>query len=257
MILVDSRIGSGDLLIPLKKRVNGQAQSAVLDSGDVAFGGCGPDGDIIIGVELKGLGDMLTSMRSGRYIEQLNRMLETYQAIYLFIEGVWRPSEDGIIETPTRGGWGPLSLSSKEQRDKGRRRAYYSYSELDKFITSLEMKRSVIVRRIPRFPRSSRLETVMSLVNLYNWWQKPWESHSSVEAVKLQSGNPLTGKVSTLRRVAAALPGVGWELSRRVEQHFKSVENMAGALSSEWMEVSGIGKGRALEICKAIKEKVS
>jgi len=254
MMLVDSRIGSGDLLEPLQKHLNGQARSAMLDSGDVAWDGWGPDGEIIIGAEMKALADMLTSMRSGRYIDQLNRMLETYQIIYLFIEGVWRPSEDGLIETATRGGWALFNLSTQEQAKRGRR-AYYSYSELDKFLCSLEMKRSVIVRRIPRFPRSSRHETVTQLVNLYNWWQKPWDDHHSVEAVKLQSGSIVPGKASVCRMVAAQLPGIGWNRSIAVENKFRTVENMVNALPSEWQEIDGIGKKTALTVYAAIRKE--
>lgn len=244
MVLIDPRAGSGDLLDPIARRLNGQACHSMLESGDVAFEGNGPDGPINVGIELKTLSDMLTSMRTGRYIDQLDRMLMDYQVIYLFIEGVWRPDDEGLIEVPNHGSWRPLNTSTREQAKRGRG-AYYTYAELDKFIISLEEKRDVVVCRVPRFPNSSRLETVTMLIDRYTWWQKPWDSHSSVEKIKIQSGNLMAGKATVLRRVAAQLPECAWETSLHIERHFGTVEALSAATEEELAQVKWkTAKGR-------------
>ena len=264
MMLVDPRAGSGDLLEPLAARLNGQVESCTLDSGDVVWSGVGPgDEDILVGAEIKSLEDMLTSMRSGRYVDQLDRMCAAYKVVYLMIQGVWKPNEEGWIVVPIKGGWTVLNIATREQ-GLGGRRANFLYSELDKFITSLEMKRDVIVRRVPEFSRSHRLELIHQLVNLHQWWQKPWDSHDSVEKVKLQSGNPIAGKASVLRMVAAQCPGVGWELSRHIDQYFGTVEAFVAADVADLMCVrwktkggrkAGISERLAGEIYNAMRGK--
>lgn len=247
MILVDPRAGSGKYLDLLKSRTNGQARMAkpMLDSGDFMFEGTGPEGVVSIGVEVKELGDMLGSMRSGRYLDQMRRMKADYDYCYLMIRGSYAPGVEGYINTPTRGGWGILNLSTREQRDRGRGSAPFSYSELDKFICSLEIVENIIVRKA-----STELDVVQQIADLCSWWQKDFESHSSTKSVKLQPEGMLYRRASVLRMVAAQLPTIGWEVSRHVEKHFKSVHRMITALPTEWRSVTWKSKksGRNMSI---------
>lgn len=257
MILLDQRVGSKDFLDGIQTKVNCKVKLWVLNSGDVAWEGCGPDSStVMVGLEIKTLGDMLTSMRSGRYIEQLNKMRGEYQYVYLLIQGSYAPDESGTLCTPTRGGWAPLVLQTKEQKDRGKFRARYSYNELDKFIASLEVKRDVIVRKA-----CNKRDAIQQIVNLYGWWQKGFDAHDSVESVKTQEGI-ITGKASVLRRTAAQWPGIGWELAGKVDRHFKTVENAVNALPTEWKGItwktkSGrnmrIGERTALEVYGSLR----
>lgn len=248
MILVDNRVGSAftssrgrkfDLFAAISERVNGEAELARLGSADFAFEGSGPEGDVTIGIERKAIGDMLGSMRTGRYAGgQAREMSETYDICYLLVEGLWRPNKDGVLEQHTGREWKPFTLAAKGPQS----RQLFMDSELDKHLCSMELKKNVIVVR-----SGSHIETVQRVVNRYNWWQKPWHEHSSTDPIKVQAGISFT-KISVLRQVAAQLPGVGWTRSAAVEKHFGTIENMATALSSEWAQIDGIGAKLAVKL---------
>jgi ERCC4-type nuclease len=110
------------------------------------------------------------------------------------------------------------------------------------------MKKDVIIKC-----SGSRLHTAWRIVNMYNWFQRDWEAHTSVEQVKIQAGI-ITRKASYLRMVASQMPRIGWKLSGRVAKHFGSIDRMINSLPSEWEQIEGIGRNTALEICKVIKE---
>lgn len=259
MILVDSRIGSAEYLEPLRAALNGEAKSAFLNSGDFAWEGNYRDGEtVIVGLELKKLSDMLASMRSGRYAEQVEKMREEYQICYLLVVGSYAPNDDGVLCVPARGGWAPLSLSTREQRsEKTRGRNYFSYSELDKFLASVECLENTIVRKA-----CNKHDALHQIINLHNWWQKPWDSHGSTKAVKYQS-NQIFTKASTCRLIAAQLPGVGWDMAGKVERWFEgNVLRMIDATEDDWAEISwttekgkknSIGPKRAAAIYQALR----
>jgi ERCC4-type nuclease len=254
MILVDSRIGSSftstngrkfDILAALKERTNGNAGLTTLDSGDFVFEGCGPNGTVYIGIERKALGDALGSMRSNRYAgDQAKRMSDAYDICYLFIEGLYRPSKDGLLETHNGREWKPFTLAAKGPQS----RQYWQYSELDKHIVSMENKKNVIMVR-----STSPMETVWQIVNRYQWWQKPWDSHKSCDPIKLQAEIRFA-EVTLLRDMASRIPGIGWEKSKLVEDYFGTIERMATALSSEWRE-AGFGEKLAVKFYGLMRGK--
>lgn len=248
MILVDRRAGSGEYLDILKPRMNNQVRLATLDSADFMFEGSGPEGTVSVGLELKTLSDMLASMRSGRYIDQMRRMKMDYEYCYLLIQGSYAPSDNGFIQTPARGGWGILNLMSRDQKHAGGSRDPFIYSELDKFLSSLEVIENIIVRKA-----STKLDAAQQIVDLYTWWQKDFAAHASTKSVKLQAENMIYKRASVLRMVAAQLPGIGWGRSKDVAKKFRTTENMALALPSEWESIGGIGKVTALRAWKSIR----
>src|ERR1035437_8002080 len=103
MILVDLRIGSKYLLAPLKA-AGFEAQLVELEFGDIAFEGKGPNGTTLnIGVELKVLGDLVNSLRTGRLAgHQLPGLLKTYDYAWLLVEGEWRANAAGQVTTQKR-----------------------------------------------------------------------------------------------------------------------------------------------------------
>src|SRR3990172_8032648 len=91
---VDTRVGSKELVVPL--RIAGvEVEEAVLPYGDVEIVGNGPGGPVLVGVEVKKLGDLLASMRSGRFADQLRGMRETYNIRWLLLEGRLNGVEKG------------------------------------------------------------------------------------------------------------------------------------------------------------------
>lgn len=249
MILVDPRVGSGDLLDGIKARVNGNAQLMQLSSADVCWMGNGPNGDVAVGLERKQIADMMASIRSDRYAGlQLKRMSSEYDVVYLLIEGLYRPDEKGILNTYWKGTWGPLNLANKAQIRRGAQR-YFQYSELDKHLCSLENQKNVIVIR-----STCRVETIWQIVNRYQWWQKSWGEHHSTEAIKFQDEVTFTN-ITSCRRFAKDLPGVGWEKSRLIAKYFGTIEDAVTAEEWEWSEIEGIGPKLAQKIYQYLRSR--
>lgn len=252
MILVDPRIGSGELFTDIKLRVNGACEIAdpQLPGGDFAWEGKGPDGPVYVGVERKRLSDMLTSLRYGRYAGyQAVQMSNMYDVCYLVVEGLWRPDQDGMLCAPKksrgRTEWVPFTLAAKGPQSRN----YFRYAELDKFLQAMEVKKNVIVVR-----STSKLETVWQVVDRYQWWQKDWDTHESTDPIKMQTEITFQ-KISEQRMAMAAWPGIGLKKSKAVHARFGTIENAVNALPSEWREVDGIGETLSVKLYGFFRKK--
>src|SRR5271169_4444109 len=111
MILLDDRVGSHELL-PYFSPYGVQVESTRLDYGDACWVGKGPDGDCMVGVERKTIGDFISSMRGKRLAgHQLPGLMSSYEFTYLIVEGIYRPGETGELEQRQghgkgKSGWG-------------------------------------------------------------------------------------------------------------------------------------------------------
>jgi ERCC4-type nuclease len=224
MILIDDRTGSKDLydLMP-----PGSAEICRLNYGDVAFLGKGDGKPVAVGIELKGLNDVLQCIQSGRFSgHQLPGLLKDYDVVYLIVEGAWRPGKEGTLERLGRGGWQTLVLGTR----------VWMYRELDNWLASIESMTGVRLRRT-----ESERETAAVILNLYHWWtDKEWEEHRSHLAFD-RSSRPVLVKPSLTVRVAKELTGIGWEKAGAIARHFGSVRGMAMAEEKQWREIDGIG----------------
>lgn len=240
MITIDPRVGSKELLKYFPKNT---AELSHLEFADLAFLGqlCGET--VNVGVERKALSDLLSSMQTGRLAGvQLRGLLSCYDIVYLVVEGVYRPGQDGRLQVP-RGNktWKGVRL--------GRRQ--YMMRDLDCFLNTLALTTGVQIRQT-----STKRHTALLTYNLYNWFQK--EEHTSHLAMHKNrfiddgSDGILFAKPSLLRRVAAELTGVGWKRSLDVSKHFHSIEEMVMAEEKEWLEIPGIGKTLAPRIVEEI-----
>jgi ERCC4-type nuclease len=250
MIQVDDRVGSVELipilqnLMPCLCRsvsalfVLPPVTSTRLLCGDVSFEGVGPkDSPILIGIERKRLGDMLSSLRSGRYEgKQLPEMCDYYDASYLIIEGQYRCGVSGDLEKlitkahpmgDTLGGkWWPVKLGDQVIR----------YTELDHLICKAQAS-GVRVRTA-----ATEYETAAQVISLYTQSQKSWDKQVFTGAIHVPQDMATVGKASLVRRVAATLNGIGWERSGDVALKFATVKALVDAAPSEWETVRGIGK---------------
>lgn len=252
MIQVDSRVGSKEIAPLIKSRVNCPVKLTKLNSADFMFEGKGPKGPVLIGIERKCIGDMISSMRSDRLAgDQLVKMNKDYDICYVQIEGIWRPNAAGLIEVFKRDrkgkwGWVPLSLVTK-----GRGKRAFPYSEVDGHIISMESKKCVGVIR-----SYSPTETAWQVVNRYNWWRREWDSHRSTDPIKEQA-NVLFEKVTLARYVFNRVPGIGWEKSKALAELWPSVELMleADPCDMEDVMVNGkrLGGNLALKIYNALR----
>ena len=212
-----------------------------LAHGDFAF--WSGDGELAIGIERKRMtppgregkrADLIQSLVVGnRLVQQIRDAREDYQIQYLIAEGIWRPSpEDGLLEMQERGNWVVYDNPP------------IPYSRLDSCLNSIEILEGVHVKRT-----SNARETAATIINLFHWWQKDLGEHTTTKVFHHPS--LLIGKMSLVRRVANELDGIGWELSEKVEKHFRSVEEMVEAGEKEWAKIEKIGKKKARAIVEA------
>lgn len=204
MLLIDNRIGSKDLLSPLQ-RAGVPCELQHLEFADFAFLGRGPKGaDIYIGVELKETGDLIASLQSARFSgHQLPGLQSAYDRVWLLTEGIWRASEDGVLEE-LRGGWRSFS--------HGRRRIMAA--DLDAWILS-----QVIRGGVNHWHTGTRRDTIRFLATLYTWWtHKSFEEHRSHEAIYLPPPDrAMLTEPSTFLKMVSCLPRVGWDKARKLE----------------------------------------
>lgn len=243
MILVDDREGSASLA-PRLRAAGIDAELRRMEYGDCCWIGNGPQGPALIGVELKTAQDLLASMRTGRLCgHQLPGMSEEYFVIYLVVEGMLREEpESGVLQRYCSGRWQDLRVG--QQR--------FMWSEFEAYLTSLDTLVGVRLRRT-----STPRETVSCIRTLYQWWQKTWDQHSTHKVLYTPlPEKSLLIRPSVLRRVAAQLPGIGYERSAAVERAFGTVYRMANAGPGEWQQIEGIGKSIAAKAVRAIQENL-
>lgn len=239
MLMIDRRVGSCDLIDLLPRDL------CTIDSlqfGDIAFLGSGPGGaPVKIGIELKALGDCLSSIRSGRFAgTQLPGLTQWYDKIYVIIEGQYRPGKNGELEGFLYGKWRPAPFAktnSWRSESPSRGTAPWTYNELDGWINTVTNVAGVIVKR-----SGSRKETAALVLDLHKWWtDKSYEQHRSHVGFD-ESQKPTLYRPSFLRRVAAEFPGIGWEKSSDVALKFGTLWNLVQADEKIWASIPGIGK---------------
>lgn len=204
MILLDPRIGSGELL-PYFRPYDIPVELTPLDSGDACFFGNGPDGDGLMGFERKVITDLATSKRDNRLQGfQLPKMSETYAICHLIVEGIWRPGEGGLIEVWCGKGWRAMKPTMM-------------YRELDHFLAELSYIKGIFIERT-----SDRAQTVAYLVSRYKFFNdKHWSQHDRTDKIYAPC-NPTQGAngrsirsgfikrtVPTLERQMIQVDGIG------------------------------------------------
>jgi len=238
MILIDRRAGSAELQHLISTH-HIPTELTTLDAGDFLFQGNGPKGPCLVGVERKRLRDALNSIRTGRLAGEQLPKLADYDFPYLFIEGVCRAHPDnGIMEEAGRGGWSAVRLGAQA----------FMYSELERFLTTIELRTPVRVRRT-----ATAEMTVVCLVNLYHWFtDKEWDKHRAYCGIHNAPPHVMLFKPGLVQRVAAQLSGIGWDRSSKVASRFRSVVDLVAASKEDWMGVPGIGPVIAERVIKEI-----
>lgn len=230
MITVDSRIGSAELF---KLFPSGTAKVGTLAFGDFAFMGNGPTGPLFIGVERKTISDLITSLNTDRFIgHQLPGLSNMYHRVYLVIEGYARPSpRDHVLEWRVNGEWECQTHNASSKP--------IMYSDfIGRLHTLTEMANVRVIHT------DKPITTVQHILALKRWWDKPWDQHMSLCAI--YEPLPVTmAKPSLKRRFINVIPGIGWERSKAVADHFRSIAAMVAADVKEWATIEGVGKGIA------------
>lgn len=242
-ILLDNRIGSGDLSTYFKGwRV--PYTLTRLPFGDAAVESTTGPYAGAIGIEIKKVRDALQCMRDGRFAgHQLPGLIEHYSVVWLIVEGSFGLDlSSGVMTTSgRRGRRQPLRL--------GKAGPGFLYVEYDHWLTTLEIKSGIRVRRT-----GSRVETAKLIADLRTWWEKPWEKHKSHLALHhVRPDAAMLVKPTIARKVAAQLPGVGWSRSAEIIKHLPTVRHMVNASRQDWIAIDGIGKTLADQIMEALR----
>lgn len=242
MILLDNRVGSGDLATYFAQwRI--PHKLCRLDYADVAFTGHGPGGmDMEIGIEIKKVRDVLNCISDGRFAgHQLPGLVERYARVWLVVEGVYTVDYASGVLVHRRGKhMVPIACGTRQ----------FMYRDLSNWLTTMETKTALRVRRT-----SSRVETAKLCADLYSWWtNKEWDQHRSHLAFdEPQPDRALLVRPGLVRRVAKELRGVGWGKSAKVAGRFKSVMAMCMASEDEWAGIEGIGDKMAKRIVEELE----
>jgi ERCC4-type nuclease len=242
MILVDRRVGSKDLVAPLREH-GLDVEMVELEFADAAFTGLGAKGaPTDIGIELKKLNDLVGSLRSGRLAgHQLPGLRAAYEHAWLFVEGYWKADERGNVVTyqGRHRGWVPLH---------GKMRA----SELEKQVLTLELCGGLHVRYT-----NSRADTVRFLATLYRWWtDQALDHHTSHLAVHDQ---PTLIPINEYRAAFCKFPGIGIKNSKAVAEHFRnSLRRACAAPVEEWagIRVEDESTGKSRRIGEATAQRI-
>lgn len=204
-VWLDSRVGSKELLAPLRK-LGIPAQLTILDSADVAFTGNGWDGPVEVGIERKTIMDLVQSLRSGRLQgtshdqhSQLDRLHKTYDIAWLLVEGDM--GGDRRFGKLMKAGGGAT------QRLPGG----YTEDSLTKALLSLELRGGMRIKQTATLHQSA-----IFIGSLFHWFtDKLWDDHSTLHApLKRESILPL----SMFRDIVMRFPGVGIAVSAAVEK---------------------------------------
>lgn len=254
MLLVDTAIGSNTLVDAPPLRALG-AQLCKLASADVSFVGNGVDSPVTVGVEVKSVSDVLSSLVNGRLNGvdgQLARMVEAYDVRWLVYYGLTRPNPTtGALQVGStwtqKGNPRQLTLSwsdygGDDARGKTARRKSLPYDYIEKFFMSPAF--TALDVRVKQCTDVD--EVAVWIAALYSVWQKPWHDHRCLHTFD-QSRRQLIDKPPTLRPptkrerqvalTAFSFPSLGYERSWAAAHHFSTVTEMVNAGVDEWAEI--------------------
>lgn len=235
MILVDSRVGSRELLQTIRN-LGVEAETAPNLDADFQFDGNGPDGSVLIGIERKTIADLVDSITSERLAGgQIGRMLSTYSVCYIIVEGIYQRSKlDGSLEVLLGREWRPL-------------RTRITYDAVDRFLCSLEETATFRLRRT-----RDDYETAVSIVNMYKFWDKEWHDHTTAKAIYAPVSTPprtshkpqiYAIKATPVEKWICQLPLIDGR-AHELAKLFKSPYDLATADEARWLTIKGHRLGK-------------
>lgn len=240
MILIDSRVGSKDLMKYFPKHM---VELTTLQFADAAFIGRDRDKNLVpVGIEVKKFDDLLQCMVDGRFAgHQLPGLRRDYDHVWLILEGAFKANtRSGVIEKPVgRGTWNEVYRAGRA----------FMFRDLISWLTTMTTIGGVHLHRT-----YNRMETAQVIYGLYQWWDKEFPSHNALHVFNTSGAPSLYGKPSLVRRISKELDGIGWGRSADVANHFKSVMEMVMATEKEWMQIDGIGPKTAKKAVEALQK---
>lgn len=237
-MIIDDRAGSRELVFipPLDEL----ACLSRLEAADVAITGNGPVGVVSVGIEVKSVTDLLQSEGNGRLRDQLEGMLRAYDVCWLLTYGEYRAGPCNRLEIVRGSRWRTHRV--------GKHDVPYGYLE--------GVLLTANTAGISHKHVNDENQVAAWLACLERWWDKPWAKHRSFHKFNRAGGMSvvpdLAPDILQKMRIAADLPGVGWERALAAAASFPSVKAMINASEQEWCDVPGIGKVIAKQIVRAV-----
>jgi len=237
------------------------ATGLTLEFGDAMFAGNGEDGDCTVGIEHKRLSDLVNSMKDRRLSgKQLRGLWRTYDYVWLFVEGVWRPGAGGEIEELCGKEWRPVFGAQDKYA--------VNYRQMSAYLHSLSLRSRSPVNGEPlRVVRTQNpRHTAAEYAALYlGFTEKTWDQHHAHDQIYTEVTQParragfVQEKVTTFWKMVAQLDGLD-RRAQKVAEYFKgetlaeSLGNMVGASEREWRRVEGVGKTGAKQVWGQLHE---
>jgi len=215
-----------------------KAIPAAIPCGDFIFHGLWHEGKTVsICGDRKKFADLVSCIGDNRHLDQVRAAREAgFDFIFVVLEAEWR-DKDGQAQYKRRG-WTDAGIET---------------ARVHAYLLQLQYYGGVNV-----FQTKNKQETVRLVLALEKMFSQAPEDHSTL--LGFYTAPPplvsLYGKPSFMRRVLKELPGVGWELSARIEARAVSkgdeLKDLIHWTREEWELVEGIGKGLSSQIWEAI-----
>jgi hypothetical protein len=213
-----------------------------LDAGDVAFSGNGPDGQVLIGIEVKKLPELVGSLDTNRLSAingQLERMLDLYYQSWVLYHGVYRPDlTTGNLQTPQHVGPGRAGSRDTIWTDLPHRGKPVSCAYVDGFFASP----SYTLGGFQSHHSYNIKEAAWWIGVLYHCWNVTWKSHKSRKTIHRPARPQMSFRPTdplTLRRlvVLSGFPGIGYARAAALLARFRTVRGVMEAGVEEVAEV--------------------
>jgi ERCC4-type nuclease len=256
----------------LARELGDSAITIPLECGDVNFfavGGWKSDKESLVLVERKKIGDLVNSIHTGRYLHQAQNGYEFgADFLILIVEGEIKASPEGLLMTRRQVAYHQTFVVSPKRRRRSVSLSpsaaaslhmskwypvepYIDYSRFSQYLDELHWLCGIQVKRT-----SNVVETAAQIKSLWQMFHKPPDKHRSLEKFYHQPMRvDLLKQPSLIRKIAAELPGIGWERSKEIAVKFGSVANMIDAGVADWMKIPGIGKSLAQASVAALHSK--
>lgn len=215
-LLLDGAVGSNELEVPLR-RLGLPVEVMHLEYGDVAFMGRGERGSpLYIGIELKKIGELVTSLRTKRFQgHQLLGLSRDFDRRYLLIEGDFHHDTEGRA-TVLRSGGKPRALAGAPNA-----------VAFEQEVLNMQTRGGMWVRHV-----STRRDTIRFILAAFRYWtDKDLDEHKSHMAVYAPDMDKLllTPPSDFRRALQVLLPGVGFAASKRIEDECWDERKQAGS----------------------------
>lgn len=265
-VFVDDRIGAKEL-VPY---IHSHCAITRLEYADISFRGNGPHGPVSIGIERKRFRDLMDSISSGRLSgHQLIGLMNSYDYVYLLVEGLFKIGKDGYLRRPKGRSWVVVQLGNRSLTSK------YMYNYLNEL--------AIVTHIASVFTASPRLSALW-IDGVYSWWTKQWDEHQALMQFFVDKPPPRAffSTPKLLVRMVKEIEGVGWKKAKALGRKYATIKSLLNFdLIEEYLishginptllkearcyatsngiqkliEVPGIGKKLANDILKSLGDK--